>query len=46
MSTYLQNLVLLKHLAGDVERKVLAVNNALDKVEVVGDELLRQKWQK
>src|ERR1700733_10418837 len=33
----LENLVLLEHLMGDVERKVLGVDNTLDKVKVLGN---------
>ena len=36
----LQNLVLLKSLAGDVEREILGVDNTLHKVEVLRDEVL------
>lgn len=36
----LENLVLLERLTGDVERKVLRVDNTLDEVEVLGDEVL------
>ena len=39
----LEDLVLLQHLAGDVEGQVLAVNDSLDEVEVVRDELLGVK---
>ena len=37
---YLEDLVLLQHLTGDVEGKVLAVNNALDKAQVLRDEVI------
>lgn len=37
---YLENLVLLQHLARDVERQILAVNNALDKAQVLRDQLV------
>ncbi len=36
----LQDLVLLEHLTGNVERQVLGVDDALDEVQVLGDELL------
>lgn len=36
----LKNLVLLERLTGDVERKILRVDNTLDEVEVLGDEVL------
>merc|ERR1719283_511422 len=36
----LENLVLLEHFSGDVEGKVLRVNDTLDKVEILRDELL------
>jgi len=36
----LEDLVLLEHLPGDVEGQVLGVDDALDEVEVLGDELL------
>merc|ERR1719474_1798041 len=36
----LENLVLLEHFSGDIERKILRINNTLDKVEVLWDELL------
>jgi len=36
----LQNLILLKSLTGNVEWKILRINDTLDKVKVLGDELL------
>merc|ERR1719474_434430 len=36
----LENLVLLEHFSGDIEGKILRINNTLDKVEVLWDELL------
>jgi hypothetical protein len=36
----LEDLVLLEGLTGDVERKILRVNDTLDEVEVLGDEVL------
>merc|ERR1719167_1583299 len=36
----LKNLVLLQHLPGNVQGQIFAVNNALDKVEVLWDDLL------
>jgi hypothetical protein len=36
----LEDLVLLEHLAGDVERQVLRVHDALHEAEPLGDELL------
>ena len=36
----LEDLVLLQGLTRDVERKILGVHNTLDKVEVLGDEVL------
>ena len=36
----LEDLVLLEGLTGDVERQVLGVDDALDEVEVLGDEVL------
>jgi hypothetical protein len=38
--SYLENLVLLKHLTRNVEGQVLAVDNTLHKVEVVRDQIL------
>ena len=38
--TYLEDLVLLQHLTGDVEGQVLAVHNTLDKAKVLRDELI------
>ena len=35
----LQDLVLLEHLSGDVEREVLGVDHALDEVEVFGNQV-------
>ena len=40
LADHLEDLVLLQHLAGDVEGQVLGVDDALDKVEVLGDDLL------
>ena len=37
---YLENLVLLQHLARDVERQILTVNNALDEAQVLRDQLV------
>ena len=42
----LEDLVLLQHLARDVERQVLAVNDALDEVEVLRNEVLRQQGER
>jgi len=36
----LQNLILLKSLTGNVEWKILRINDTLDKVKVLGDEFL------
>jgi len=36
----LQNLILLKSLTGNVKWKILRINDTLDKVKVLGDELL------
>ena len=36
----LKNLVLLECLTGDVERKVLRVDNTLDEVEILGDNVI------
>jgi len=36
----LQNLILLKSLTGNIEWKILRINDTLDKVKVLGDELL------
>merc|ERR1719323_2448094 len=38
LSDDLEDLVLLEHLSGNVERKILGVNNTLDKVEIFWDE--------
>merc|ERR1712061_878955 len=37
---HLEDLVLLEHFSGDVERQILRVDHTLDEVEVLGDELL------
>merc|ERR1719498_92680 len=37
---HLEDLVLLEHLAGDVERKILGIDDTLDKGEVLGDDVL------
>jgi hypothetical protein len=36
----LENLVLLQRLTGDVERKILRVDDSLDEVEVLGNDVL------
>jgi hypothetical protein len=38
-ASHLEDLVLLQHLSADVEGQVLAIHNALDKVEVLRDEV-------
>ena len=40
LSSRFQDLVLLEHLSGNVEREILGVDDALDKVKVLGDEFL------
>jgi len=40
LTNNLQNLILLKSLTGNVERKILRINDTLDKVKVLRDELL------
>ena len=37
---HLQDLVLLQHLTGDVQRQILTVHNTLDKAKVLWDEVI------
>ena len=40
IGTHLEDFVLLQHFSGDVEREILRVDDASDKAEILGDELI------